>query len=146
MKKLFVVLSLVLLVTVSSCVGNDLTKGNIGDNDVKAPNSWFDSTITGHYEVGDGTSQSVSDGIGEAVSQGGNVSTADNIIQKGKALEIALAHAGLNESDIFGLKIELDYEPYGTFWEIEFEHGGYEYDYEINAVTEAVVKSEKEKD
>ena len=148
MKKLAIVfLCLSLIISLCACGGNKANDdANFGDNDVVAPDSWFGDTLTGHYEVGDGASQNATDGVGSATSQGGEVSTTDNIIKKEKALEIALAHAGLNESDVFDLEIELDYEPTGTFWEVGFKIGGYEYDYEINAVTEAIVKSEKEKD
>ena len=63
-----------------------------------------------------------------------------------KAKEIALSHAGVSEADIYNLEIEMDYEQNQMVYDIEFDCGGYEYDYDINAITGAVVKSQKERD
>ena len=61
-------------------------------------------------------------------------------------LEIALKHAGVEASNLFNFKGELDRDDGMLIYELEFESGGYEYDYEINAVTGAILKSEKEWD
>ena len=63
-----------------------------------------------------------------------------------KAKEIALKHAGVEASNLFNFKGELDRDDGMLIYELEFESGGYEYDYEINAVTGAILKSEKEWD
>ena len=56
------------------------------------------------------------------------------------AKNIALQHAGLSVYQVRGLKAELDWE-YGTLvYEVEFERGNYEYDYDIDANTGAIVK------
>ena len=41
---------------------------------------------------------------------------------------------------------EHDREYGGVFWEVDFENGGYDYSYEINAVTEEIVRHQKERD
>lgn len=58
----------------------------------------------------------------------------------------ALTHAGVNESELFNLKIEMDVENGIMVYEVDFHVGNREYDYEINAVTGAVVKYENETD
>jgi len=60
------------------------------------------------------------------------------------AKEIALTHAGISESDIFKYEIEIDYDFGVLVYDVEFEITGFEYDYEINAVTGEILKSNKE--
>lgn len=122
------------MLSLVSC-GKPLTEGGDG------------AIITGHYSVPDNASQASTPDPTFAVSQGSeSVVLPDDIIQKGEAIEIALAHAGVTEADIYDLDIDLDYEMNGTFWEIDFKSAGFEYDYEINAVTKEIVKSHKERD
>ena len=82
-------------------------------------------------------------------SQGGNTQssgqTADQITLE-KAKEIALNHAGVKSGDVVGFRSELDRDDGVSIYELTFRAGGYEYDYEINATTGAVLKSEKELD
>ena len=61
-----------------------------------------------------------------------------------KAKSAALAHAGLAESQVSGLKVETDYEDGRKEYKVEFIAGGIEYEYDIDAVTGSVVKLEKE--
>ena len=69
------------------------------------------------------------------------------LITRERAIELALSHAGLlHRSDIYDLDAELDREYGGVFWEVDFENGGYDYSYEINAVTEETVRHQKERD
>ena len=69
------------------------------------------------------------------------------LITRERAIELALSHAGLlHRSDIYDLDAELDREYGGVFWEVDFENGGYDYSYEINAVTEEIVRHQKERD
>lgn len=61
-----------------------------------------------------------------------------------KALETALAHAGISEEDIKVYKLNMDVENGAMVYEIEFQYGGYEYEYDIDARTGKIVKNEKE--
>ena len=70
--------------------------------------------------------------------------SAQTTISKENAKEIALKHAGLAEKDVRFLKAELDRERNGLVYEVEFDSGKYEYDYEIDAETGKILKSEKE--
>lgn len=67
-------------------------------------------------------------------------------ITREKALEIALQEAGLTESDIRDLDIELDRERGVTVWEVDFDHQNLEYSYDVNADTGAITKAERERD
>ncbi|WP_337591341.1 PepSY domain-containing protein [Vescimonas sp.] len=63
-----------------------------------------------------------------------------------KAKAIALNHAGVSESKVYDMEIELDEEDGMLVYEVEFKSGGMEYSYEINAATGAIVKQETEPD
>ena len=72
-------------------------------------------------------------------------SSADYIPYE-EAKAIALNHAGLNASEVRDLDVELDRD-YGTLhYDVDFENGGYDYEYEIDATTGSVLKSRKERD
>ena len=60
------------------------------------------------------------------------------------AKDKALADAGQNSADVTYTKAELDYEDGIPVYEIEFYTADYKYEYEINALTGAVLKREKE--
>ena len=61
-----------------------------------------------------------------------------------KAKNIAFGHAGVSSSSVSGCRSELDYDDGVNTYELKFRSGGYEYEYEINAKTGAVIKAEKE--
>ena len=60
------------------------------------------------------------------------------------AQEAALAHAGISASAASGLRAELDADD--NVYEVEFASNGYEYEYEIDAYSGAVVKYEQDLD
>ena len=62
------------------------------------------------------------------------------------AWNIALTHAGAEESDLTKQRIELDYENGLMIYELEFNCLGFEYDYEIDAVSGMILKQEKDQD
>ena len=67
-------------------------------------------------------------------------------IGREKALEAALAHAGLSQSQVRETEAELDWEKGRMVYEVEFKASGTEYDYEIDAKTGEVVRFESERD
>jgi uncharacterized membrane protein YkoI len=67
-------------------------------------------------------------------------------IGKEAAIDIALAHAGLKRADIRDLQCELDRENGIMVYEVEFESGRYDYEYDIDAATGKILKSKKELD
>ncbi|MBQ8235166.1 MAG: PepSY domain-containing protein, partial [Clostridia bacterium] len=62
------------------------------------------------------------------------------------AKEAALAHAGVSAEQISKYEIEMGYEKGVMVYEVEFNYDGYEYEYDINAQTGQIVKSEKDKE
>lgn len=58
-----------------------------------------------------------------------------------EAKRTALAHAGMSEDQVVYKKAKLDYEDGAPVYELEFLAGSREYEYEIDAVTGAVLKS-----
>lgn len=71
--------------------------------------------------------------------------TNNSLISRTKAKSIALSHAGVKESNVRDLDIELDKEKNNVFYEISFEAGSYEYDYLINAKNGKVISHRKER-
>ncbi len=79
----------------------------------------------------------------------GNIESRGKASDKGyigsaKAQEAALKAAGLKESQVKNLKTEMDCEKGVMVYEVEFNANGTEYEYEINALTGEVVKTETE--
>lgn len=66
------------------------------------------------------------------------------LIGKEKAKSIVLAHSAVAENSITGYKVKTDTDNGISIYEIEFKSGDYEYDYDINAVTGAIIKSKKD--
>lgn len=69
-----------------------------------------------------------------------------DLISETKAKEIVLAHADVKVDDIIKYSIELDEEDGILVYEIEFNVGDTEYEYEINAETGAIIKSDIDDD
>ena len=63
-----------------------------------------------------------------------------------KAKEIAFAHAGTDATAVLSCKAELDTEDGIMVYDVDFEAGRFEYEYEIDAATGKVLKAEKEID
>ncbi len=71
---------------------------------------------------------------------------AEGCIGEARAKEAACAHAGVAVGDITKYKCELDTEDGVCVYEIEFDCGGYEYEYEVDAASGAIINYEKEND
>ena len=72
--------------------------------------------------------------------------SASSYLSADEAKAAALAHAGVTQDAVYGLECELDRDDGRAVYEIEFKVGNYEYSYEIDADSGAVLKSEKELD
>lgn len=71
------------------------------------------------------------------------------LISEARAKELALAHAGFSEDRVTFSKCKLDYDDYNNGvakYEVEFTVNGVEYEIEINAKTEEILKSEIDRD
>lgn len=67
-------------------------------------------------------------------------------ITQDEALAAALAHAGLAQTDISRLKVELDYDDGRSVYELEWDVDRTEYSYEVDASTGEILSYEKELD
>lgn len=61
-----------------------------------------------------------------------------------EAKAAALSHAGVSAGDAWDMKCELDCDDGRYLYEVEFDAGGLEYEYEIDAETGAVLKAERD--
>ena len=68
------------------------------------------------------------------------------LISKEEAKQIALNHAGLQASAITDYECELDRDDGKIIYEIIFDHGHVEYEYDIDATTVKVISWEKDSD
>lgn len=82
---------------------------------------------------------------GSAVSGGTGAGGAD-VVGVEKAKSIALSHAGFTSAQVTELKAELDRERGRYVYEVEFKSGGYEFDYELDAASGAIITFDKEFD
>ena len=62
------------------------------------------------------------------------------------AIDAALKHAGVSRDNIYDLDAEIDRERGVVVYDVSFDSDGYDYDYEIDAVTGDVLRSDKERD
>lgn len=67
-------------------------------------------------------------------------------IGEAAAKAAVLAYAGVNEKDITDYEADMDYERGVMVYEIEFNHGGREYEYDVDAVTGEVIRSDSDRD
>ena len=74
-----------------------------------------------------------------ATTTGGN-----DLLSSEEAMAAALAHAGVSSADATFTKTELDRDNGRTVYELEFYTGGTEYEYEVDAFSGAVLKSEQQ--
>ena len=72
-------------------------------------------------------------------------SQGESFIGESKAVSIALGNAHVDESLAKNLVCKLDVENGVKVYEVEFYFNGYEYEYEIDAVSGKIIKAEKDK-
>ena len=69
-----------------------------------------------------------------------------SLIGKDKALEIALAHAGISSDEAKWQQVKQDRENGQLVYEVEFTANGLEYDYDIDVYTGEILKADSEWD
>ena len=75
-----------------------------------------------------------------------NLKDKNKYISGESAKDAAFKHAIVTESEVTDLSVELDIEHHRVIYDISFDHKGYEYEYEVNALTGEVVSYFKEKE
>lgn len=89
------------------------------------------------------------DSLNEETTQKATTSApkpTSGFISIGKAKEIALSHAKLNEKDVTFKKVKLEKDDGVYQYEVEFEKGLIEYEYSINAKDGSIIDFDKEID
>ena len=70
----------------------------------------------------------------------------DSYIGDAAAVDVALSDAGLDESAVAELSCELDLDDAVVHYDVDFKKDGVEYDYDIDAVSGAIITSSQEFD
>ena len=125
-------------------IGQIMDKTVEWDNDTKTVNLTSDGfTVTDADTFGDKKDKdTVTDA--DTFKDKGKEKGKDIGLEKGK--KVALNHAGLRANEVTNLKAERDRDDGIVKYEVEFEKGRMEYDYEINAETGKILKAEKDYD
>ena len=76
----------------------------------------------------------------EQASNGNKTGTSTTYIDVDNAKSIALNHAGFSEADVSRFKSEFDIDDGWAVYEIEFNKGGREYEYKINATDGSIIE------
>jgi len=72
--------------------------------------------------------------------------TATQEISRDEVIDIALNHASLTRSEVSFDDVELEYEDGRKEWEVGFNYGNWEYEYDIAAQSGDILDSEREDD
>lgn len=71
-------------------------------------------------------------------------SATESLIGEEKAKEIAFKNAGITASNAKNVSVKLDNDDGAVKYEVEFDYDKWEYEYDINAYTGAVISSDKD--
>ena len=105
----------------------------------------FEQERTGNLSGNGSGNSGAGTGTGTGNQYGGGTSTGD-LIGEAAAKAAALSNAGVSESDVTRIKCELDRDHGSYVYEIEFDVGRMEYEYEVDAYTGAILKAEHDYD
>lgn len=108
-------------------------------SDAQSIKSSVESGAESMKDKADSTMQSAEDSVKSGDMQ---VTTK---ITAGQARNAALAHAGLTDEDVKDVNVDLDRDNGVLIYEVDFNHGDTEYDYDINAETGEIISSNKSK-
>ena len=137
MKKIIVLaLSLVFILSLTACgrAMNDVTSDveSMGDSVVSGAESAAD-------KITNGTESTAKNVESNSMNLMAGITAKD-------AKDAALSHAGLSESQISDVEIDLDRDNGKLIYEVDFNSGNTEYDYDIDAETGEVISADKSKD
>lgn len=137
MKKIFLLTFILIFVLSLTACGR--TMGDV----VSDAQSMGESVIDGAESIVDGVMDNTESMVDEAKDKSMNMMAG---ITAKDAKKAALDHAGLEESQVNGVDIDLDRDNGKLIYEVDFNSGNTEYDYDINAETGEVISADKSKD
>ena len=139
MKKIFSFLLVAVLgLSFAACGKNDNKNNNAGgmvSDGMSAVESGMDSVASGAESVVDSAKNTVSDTFSI---------TAKITAQEARAA--ALRHAGLSEDKVTDVDVDLDRDNGRLIYEIDFNSGGIEYDYDVDAATGEIISADRDRD
>ncbi len=146
MKKLIVfTLTLVFVLSLTACgrAAGDVTSGveSMTDSVVSGTQSAADRATSG----AESTANRVTSGTESAASDKSSMELMAGITAN-DAKRAALKHAGIDESQARDIDVDLDRDNGKLIYEVDFNSGSIEYDYDIDAETGAVISADKSKD
>ena len=115
---------------------NGLSKGFMGVATVAC--LLFAAGVTGVPYYGSVGTEAV------GVAKKANKANKTKKISADKAKKIAIGDAKLAEKDVTFVKVELEFENNRLVYDVEFYSGNVEYDYDIDAVSGAIVSADKD--
>ena len=118
---------------------NGLSKGFMGVATVAC--LLFAAGVTGVPYYGSVGTEAV--GVAKKANKSNKANKAKKI-SADKAKKIALGDAKLAEKDVTFVKVELELEDNRLVYDVEFYSGNVEYDYDIDAVSGAIVSADKD--
>lgn len=118
---------------------NGLSKGFMGVATVAC--LLFAAGVTGVPYYGSVGTKAV--GVAKKANKSNKANKAKKI-SADKAKKIALGDAKLAEKDVTFVKVELEFENNRLVYDVEFYSGNVEYDYDIDAVSGAIVSADKD--
>ena len=118
---------------------NGLSKGFMGVATVAC--LLFAAGVTGVPYYGSVGTEAV--GVAKKANKSNKANKAKKI-SADKAKKIALGDARLAEKDVTFVKVELEFENNRLVYDVEFYSGNVEYDYDIDAVSGAIVSSDRD--
>lgn len=133
MKKIIVLaLSLIFILSLTACgrAMNDITSD---------AESMGESIVSGTESVVDDASSAMKDDEKKSMNLMAGITAND-------AKNAALRHAGLQEDQVSDVDIDLDRDNGKLIYEVDFNSGSTEYDYDIDAETGEVISADKSMD
>lgn len=147
MKKLCIALLAFAVLTLSACGG---TSSAPDAQNSQSPNVPAAAPQSGTSSAPDAQS-SQSANVPASAPQSEAATNAAPAVQTAAVTEsdaksIALNSAGFSETDVTGLRVEIDRDDGRTEYDVEFYVGNVEYSYEIDAVSGEILSSEIDRD
>ena len=126
----------------ASSVSNVKVEADLRDNPPHYEVEFWSGTVEYEYKV------AAADGaiLSYEREDHPNAISPSQAIGRDAAKQAALTHAGLSESQVTSLKVKEELDDDRPHYEVEFRSGWMEYEYEIDAVTGAVLKFESDYD